>query len=45
MNEQTIRDAEAVVKRMLDRFGQKLDARELRTVAVRMVLTLPKPSI
>lgn len=45
MNEQTIRDAEAAVKRMLGRFGQTLDAGELRTVAIKMVLTLPKPSI
>lgn len=44
MNEQTIRDAEAVVKRMLERFGQTLGDGELHTVAIKMVRTLPKPS-
>lgn len=44
MNEKTIRDAEAVVKRILERFGQTLGAGELRTVAVKMVRTLPKTS-
>lgn len=43
MNEKTIKDAEAVVKRMLERFGQTLDDGELHAVAVRMVRTLPKP--
>ena len=42
---QTIGEAEAVVKRMLGRFGQTLDAGKLRTVAIKMVRTLPKPSI
>lgn len=41
MNEKTINDAEAVVKQMLERFGQTLSAGELRMVAINLVRALP----